>query len=61
MAPTLALVQTIRQINLSAIDRAVNITNFTKIMPANVSFFSTRKRDLFFNFCVCHKKSKIVN
>ena len=39
----------------STIDHASNITNLPKITQASF-FFSQDSRDMFFNFCVCHKK-----
>ena len=54
-----ALVQAGTQANqlASAIDRTDNITNFTENQASKFLFFSGLKRDVFFNFCVCHKKS----
>ena len=55
----IALVQAGTQVNqlASAIDCAGNITNFTKNCTSKSFFFFSRfKRDVSFNFCVCHKK-----
>ena len=54
----IALMQAGKQANhlTSAIGRAGNITKFTENRASKIFFFSRFKRDLFFNFCVCHKK-----
>ena len=43
-------------VQASANDGAGNITNFTENRTSKFLFFSRFKRDVFFNFCVCHKK-----
>ena len=44
-----------------AIDRTGNKTNFTENCASKGFFFFSRlKRDVFFNFCVCHKKGVSV-
>ena len=55
----IALVQADTQVNqfASGTDRAGNITNFTENRAGKV-FSSRLKRNLFFNFCVCHKKGE---
>ena len=46
----------------SIIDRTDKITNFTKNHARKSFFFFRRlKRDFHLNFCICHKKSKIMN
>ena len=46
----------------SIIDRTDKITNFTKNHASKSFFFFRRlKRDFPLNFCICHKKSKIMN
>ena len=54
----IALMQASTQANHLArsIDRAGNITNFTENHASKFFFFSILKRDVFFNFCACHKK-----
>ena len=56
----IVLVQTGTQANRlnSVIDHAGNKTNFTENRSSKSSFFFLRlKRDVFFNSCVCHRKS----
>ena len=54
----IALTQAGKQANhlTSAIGRAGNIAKFTENRTSKNFFFSRFKRDLFFNFCVYHKK-----
>ena len=58
---TIVLMQAGMQANqfASAIDCAGNITNFTENCAEKFLFFSRLKRNLLFNFCVCHKKRYI--
>ena len=61
---TIALVLAGTQKNqfASVIDCAGNITSFTQNRASKSFFFFWRlKRGLSSNFCVCHKKSKIIN
>ena len=54
----IALMQAGMQANqlASVIDCAGSITNFTENRASKSFFFSRLKRNVFFNFCVCHKK-----
>ena len=53
-----SLVQAGNQANqlASVIDCTGNITHFTESCISKFLFFWRLKRDVFFNFCVCHKK-----
>ena len=54
----IVLVQACTQANNLATQLIAQATSqiLPKITEANISFFPGLKRDVFFNFCVCHKK-----